>query len=111
MSESSEFRTVTNCTEELEVAFLKCDRNIIHFLYKEGFITQEMHQDILDTKSSKTDSEKSGELIAGIRNRVKLSVQSYHTLLQHLRQKGKYYESIVNILDEEYSRQHRIGRC
>ncbi len=98
-----------SCTKQLETALLRSDRNIVHFLYREGFVTQEVHDEVLNPRLL-NDHQKAGELVTGIRNKVELSAQDYHTLLNHLRQSGKHYGSIVNILDEEYSRQEQIGK-
>ena len=106
-----EYRTVVSCTKELETALLRSDRDIIHFLNQEGFITQEVHDDILNPRSMLTDHQKTGELVTRIRNKVELRAQNYHILVKHLGQRGKYYESIVKILDEEYSRQQQqVGK-
>ncbi len=94
-----------SCANELETALRSIEREIVHFLHREGFITQEVHDDVLNPRSLLTDDQKAGVLVTGIRNRVELSAGSYHTLLNHLRQRGKHYASIVGILDEEYGRQ------
>ncbi len=86
------------------------DRDIVHFLHREGFITQELHDEILNPRSMWTDHQKVGELVTGVRNKVKLSAQDYHTLLDHLRPSGKHYRGIVDILDAEYSRQEQTGK-
>ena len=59
-----------------------------------------------------TEHQKAGALVTGIRNKVQLNPQGYHTLLKYLRarKRKKYYESIVKILDEEYSRQKQEGK-
>ena len=104
-SESVEFKTVVSCAGKLEIALRSTDRDIVHFLHQEGFITQEMQDDILCPRSMLSNHQKAGELVTAIRNEVQLSAQKYHTLVNHLRQNGKQYGSIVNILDEEYRRQ------
>ena len=81
----------------------------MHFLHREGFITNEVHDEVLKARSMWTDHQKAGELVTGIRNKVEVSAQNYHTFLNHLRQSGKQYESVVNILDEEYSRLRLAG--
>ncbi len=109
MSESCEYRTVESCIEQLETALFKSDSDIVHFLRREGFISKVVHGEVLNPRLL-NDHQKAGELVTGIGNEVKLSAQKYHTLLNHLRQSGKYYKSIVNILDKEYSRQQQIGK-
>ena len=100
-----------SCTQPLETALRAFDRDIVHFLHREGFITQEVHDDVLSPRSMLNGHQKAGELVTGIRNRVELSAQHYHTLVDHLRQSGKQYESLVGILDREYSRQQHSGEC
>ena len=103
-----EFRTVVSCTEQLETALRSIDRDIVHVLHREGFITQEVCDDVLNPRSMLNDHQKAGALVTGIRNKVELSAQNYHTLVNHLRQSGKQYGSIVDILDREYGRQEKI---
>ena len=107
MSDSLEYRTVVSCAKPLEIALRSADRDIVHFLHQEGFVTQEVHDEVLNPRSMWTTHQKAGELLTGIRNKVELSAQSYHTLLKHLCQGGKQYEGIVSKLDEEYSWQEQ----
>ncbi len=106
---SFEYRTVVSCTKQLETALLRSDRDIVHFLHQEGFITQEVHDEVLNPRLL-NEHQKAGELVTGIRNKVKLSAQDYHTLLNHLRQSGKHYKGIVSILEREYGRQEQTGK-
>ncbi len=108
--ESREYRTVVSCTKQLETALFRSDRAIVHFLNQEGFISQEVHDEVLNPKSMWTDHQKAGELVTGIRNKVELSAQDYHTLLNHLHQSGKHYKGIVGILEKEYDRQEQTGK-
>ena len=107
MAESPEYRTVVSCIKQLETALFRSDRDVVHFLNQEGFITQEVHDDVLNPRSMLTDHQKAGELVSWIRMKVELSAQNYHALVKHLGQSGKHYESIVDILDNEYSRQRQ----
>ena len=94
--------------EQLETA-LRSDRQIVHFLYREGFIHQNLRDDVMNPRSMLDEHEKAGVLVTRIMDRVKLSAHNYHTLLEHLRQRGKSYESIVKILNREYNRQQQTG--
>ncbi len=107
--ESREYRTVVSCTTQLETALFRSDRAIVHFLHQKGFITQEVHDEVLNPRLL-NEHQKAGELVTGIRNKVKLSAQDYHTLLNHLHQSGKHYEGIVGILEREYDRQKQTGK-
>ena len=107
---SCEYRTVVSCTKPLETALRALDRDMVHFLHQEGFITQEVHDDVMNPRSMLNSHQKAGELVTGIRNKVELSAQNYHTLVHHLRQSGKQCESLVGILDSEYSRQQQAGK-
>ena len=104
---SREYRTIVSCTQLLETAFKPPDRNIVHFLHREGFVTQEVHDDVLNPRSILNDHQKAGELVAGIRSQVKLSAKKYHKLINFLRDTGKQCESIVEILDKEYKQQEQ----
>lgn len=114
MSDPVAYRTVLKCVKSLEVALKYCDRDTVDFLYQEGLITVALHDEVLSPRSPWTALQKAEELVAGIKGNVKLSAQSFQTLLKHLRQSGKHYEEIVKILDDEYSRQQLTGtlcRC
>ena len=103
MSDSEEYRTVVKCTKQLEIA-LQSDRDIAHFLHQEGFVTEEVYDDVLNPRSTLTDHQKAGKLVTAIRNKVELSAQDYHTFVNHLRN-NKINKTIVMILDEEYNKQ------
>ena len=108
MARSLEYRTVLSAISSLEIALSLFSREAVHFLLEEGFITQEVHDDVLDPRSILNCDQKAGKLVTGIRNKVKLYPQSYYTLINHLRQSGRECEGIVNILDSKYA-QHAEG--
>lgn len=110
MSESLEYKTIVSCAKQLEIAFSSLDRNLVHFLNQEGFITQEVCDDILNPRSTLTNREKAGELVTGIRKKVELSAPKYHSFLNYLCQRGKQYEDIVNILAKRLSEEGIIAR-
>lgn len=97
------------CSRPLERA-LQSDRDIVYFLNYEGFITQEVCDDVLNARSLLTSAQKAGQLVTGVRNRVSLSPQGYHILVEHLGQNKRRYGSIVDILEREYARQQGIGK-
>ena len=109
-TECCEYRTVVSCTKQLETALLGLESATVHFLHQKGFITPEVHDEVLDPRSMWTKHQKVGELVTGIRNKVKLSAEGYHTLLRYLGQRGKYYEGIVRILETEYSKQQQPSK-
>ena len=90
-------------TTQLETALL--DRDIIHFLLREGFLTLEVHDSVLDPRSMLSGHQKAGELVGSISNQAELSAKKYHTLMNHLRRNGKQ----LDILDKDYSRQEQAG--
>lgn len=103
MAGSVEYRTVLGTSTSIETALRSVDSNIVHLLLEEGFITEEVHDDVLEPRSMLNGHQKARKLVTGIRNKVELSPQSYHTLISHLSQCGKQYESIVSILESKYS--------
>ena len=107
MAQSREYKTVVSCSKPLETSLRAIDRGIVHFLHQEGFITQEVHDDVLNPRSILTSHQKAGVLVTAIRDKVELSAKSFHAFLDHLRQSGKHYEAIVSILDKEYSMQEQ----
>ena len=98
-----------SCITSMETALRQEDSDIVHFLYQEGFVTQQVHDEVLDPKSMLNRHQKAGILVTAIKNHVELDAEKYHILVNHLRQSGKRHESIVKILDEEYSRQGQAG--
>lgn len=105
---SLEYRTVLSAISSLEIALKSVNRDTVHFLLEEGFITHEVHDDVLDPRSILNNDQKAGKLVTGIRNQVELHPQSYYTLIHHFRQSGRGCEGIVNILDSKYG-QHAEG--
>jgi len=107
MSDSTELRTVSKCTHQLETALKSPSRELIHSLKDNGFISDGQRDEILDTQSSQSEAEKAGELVEWIKNRVALDCGSFHSLLQCLEQHGTPYQSIVDTLKAEHSEQLR----
>ena len=102
MSDSPELEAVRKCTSHLETALKMLDRELVHFLRDEGFVTDNVHDDILTPRSMLTEAERAGELVKWIKNRVKQDPRSFHLLLQYFRQRGALYKPIVNELSAEY---------
>ena len=70
----------------------------MHFLRDEGFVTDNVHDDILTPRSTLTEAERAGELVKWIKNRVKQDPRSFHLLLNYFRQRGALYKPIVSEL-------------
>ena len=102
LTESLEFRTILNCSTSLEYA-LKEDRDVVYFLLKEGFITEELSDEILKPTSMLSAAEKAGKLVTRIRDRVKLSVQEYHNLIDYFSDNKRKYGPIVDKLGLAYA--------
>lgn len=102
MSDSLELKTIKQCTSQLETALIGLDRKLVHFLNQEGFIQDSICERILNSQSSMDDTEKAGQLVKWIKNRVKQDHQSYHTLLNYFKEGGKHYKPIVNTLEGEF---------
>ncbi len=100
----SEFRTIVQCTEELEIA-LQSDKAILNFLDREGFIKPSVYEDVNNPKSLLSASEKAGLLVTGIKNKVKLNPKNYHKLLKYFHKDRRMYGDIADILDNEYRQQ------
>ena len=109
MAESKEFETVLCCSLKLETA-LKDDRDVVYYLNKEGFITSDLCDQILNG-ASWTAAEKAGRLVAKIRDKIKLESQKYHKLMDYFRQNTRQYGSIVDTLNTEYSRLEGTGEA
>ena len=101
MAESREYTTLVKHSEKLEIA-LSSHTDILHFLNKEGFITDNVYYEVCDPKSMISPAEKSCKVVNAIRNKVKLNPQNYHKLLHHFRQDRRSYGDIADILDNEF---------
>ena len=102
---SIEFKTVRKCSPSLETALKGLDRNMVDFLYQNGFITSDVCSTVLDPVTLLTPADKACKLVEGIKDRVDLDKESYKVLFGGLVQGGVLYQPIVNILTEEYQRQ------
>ena len=111
MEDSVEFKTVKKCTVWLETALKGLDRNMVDFLYQNGFITDDVCDQVLNRVTLLSAADKAHELVKGIKNRVKQDKGSYFVLVGGLTQGGVLYQPILNILTEEYQRQQQTGEC
>ena len=100
-----EFKTVKKCTVALETALKGLDRNMVDILYQNGFITDDVYDQVLNPVTVLSAADKANELAKGIKNRVKLDKWSYFVLVSGLTQGGVLYQPIVNTLAKEYWRQ------
>ena len=105
---SLEYRTLVNCTKQLELALYK-DRDIAHFLHKNGLITQETVNN--DPQFNVSSRQKAGLLVTEIKNKVCLNSENYHKFVQHLRENERQYKDILCILIEEYKNieEHKVN--
>ena len=100
------------CSEQLSTALQSLDRELVHFLLEEGFITENLSEKVLNPLTLLSAADKAGLLVPRIRDRVKLSFQDYHKLVEYLRLNKRKHGSIVDILDKEYNRKAGIkGRA
>lgn len=104
-----ELNTLKNCVESLELALSGLERSLVHFLNREEFINDSIHNRVLDPRSSLDENEKAGELVRAIRKRVKQDSTSYYTFLNKLRQYGKRYQPIIDKLEAEYAKLQSAG--
>ena len=104
MSESLELKTVEECTPKLEIALSGIDREFVHFLAQEGFISKQVCSEVLNPQSTLTKEEKAGKLVEGVKRRVSLDPQSFRTLLDRFKEDGALYKPIVRILEGAHSK-------
>ena len=104
LADSVELRTVKMCTPQLETALKGLDRELVHFLNLEGFFDEEVAEKILDPVTLWTETEKAGELVKRIKQRLRLDPPSYRVLLEWLKQRGSRYRPILGILEAEFAK-------
>lgn len=107
MSNSPELETLENCTSQLETALKLLDRTLVHLLREKGFITDEVRDEILDSRSMLTKTEKAGELVKLMKDKVKIDPSLFIILLQCFKQISVVYDCIVKILEDEYNKVSR----
>ena len=100
MSDSVELYTLRQCTPKLEKAGLEGDRDVLHFLNRNGFVNDRKYFDILDPYSKLSESQKSGEIVKWIKQRVEQDPNSYHELVCYLGTREGHYQPILKRLEE-----------
>ena len=103
MALSSEYLTLINCTRVLELA-LKDKRDIVHFLECKNFISREIHDDVLNPRSTLTSVEKVGRLVEKIKDKVQLDSKNYYVFMNELRSNIRIYGEIIEIMDSEFNK-------
>jgi hypothetical protein len=96
-----ELKAVRKCASHLEAALKVTNRELIHFLRDEGFLSDEVHDEVLNPYTMLSDTQKSGELVRWITHRIKMDHTSFHILLHHLKQ-NVLFEPTVSKLKAEY---------
>ena len=99
---SKEYVALSNCAEKLESAIRLDINEIIHYLYREGFISKTVYEEVLELKSPYSDADKATKLVLQIRGSVELDSSKYFKLVNHFRQNSKRFSGIVATLDSEY---------
>lgn len=102
MSQTMESRTIKKCTGQLVTALKQDIKESSHYLFKEGFISEDLYEEVLNPKSMMSDADKATKLMLQIRNCVDLESSKYHKLVNHWRQDKGLHDGIVQILDSEY---------
>ena len=92
-----------NCASQLATA-LHSDKDIPHHLRANGFLTEEIYDDVINPRSMHSASDKADELVSGIRRRVKQSPTNFHKLVDSLRNKEGKYKDILEILEKNILR-------
>jgi hypothetical protein len=104
-----EFKTVKFCTTQLQTAFTHLAGEVVHFLNNENFISDSVHEEVLDPRSVLKEEQKAWELVKGVRQRVKEDPGSYSTLVNELKRYEKRYQPILKQLEAEYAQQKNLA--
>ena len=107
MADSAELNTIVSCTTELESALRGVDSNLVHFLRDEEFISEEVHDHILNPGSILDEGE---DLVTLIRSHVEQDPMCYHSLVQYFAAKGESYQAILRTLGAAYITQRAAVR-
>ncbi len=101
---SPEYTIISNCTSKLEKA-LKDNRDIVHFLERNYFISKDIHDNVLSITCPQTPLEKSGRLVEKIRDKVELNSQNFYVLMKEFKSHKEIHQDIIDILELEMKRQ------
>jgi hypothetical protein len=102
MTNTREYLTVRDCSEMLEIT-VKRNREVCYFLHQEGYITKDQLEEYLDPKTLLTPTDKAGNLVTAIKDRVELDPRYYHKLVDYFKKGNqKVYGSIVRALRKKY---------
>ncbi len=96
---SLEYCTILKCVSQLETA-LRSDRDITHYLVREGFISERVYDDVLDPRSMLSAADKAGLLVTGIRQKVKANSQYYSKLMTYFYGNSDKYVDIIQTLED-----------
>lgn len=96
-----EYTTLARCFGHLEAAIQSDVNGIAGYLYDEAVITRELHEEVLDPKSTCPDAAKAAKIVLQVMEKVKMETRNFYKLVNHLRQDKKYGD-VVCILDAEY---------
>ena len=96
---SAEFMTLEHCTVPLETALSDLERDLVHFLCLNGFISDDVRDKVLTPVSVLSEGEKAGEVVRWIKKKVMQDPGSYHVLMRKLQQGGRRYQPIINKLE------------
>lgn len=99
---SLEHTTLGKCVSKLQLALQSDINGIVSYLFSEGFLTDDLFEEILNPRSFLTDANKATKLVTVVMRRVKLEPSNYYNFVNYLRQDKRKYKDIVNILDAEY---------
>ncbi len=102
---SPEYTVIKNCTSILENA-LKENRDIVHFLERKNFITEDTHDYVLGATCPLTPLQKSWVLVKKIRDKVKINTQNFYILLEEFKCCKDYYLELIAKLELEMENQN-----
>ena len=95
---SLEYTTLGKCVTQLESALRSDYDEFARYFFGEGFIAEELYEEVLDPKSPFSNAEKTTKLVLQLMRKVKLDPKSYYKFINHLRQDERRYRDIVDIL-------------
>ena len=96
----AEFMTLEHCTVPLETALSDLERELVHFLCLNDFISDNVRDKVLNPVSVLSEKEKAGEVVRWIKKKVVQDPGSYYVLMRKLQQgAGRRYQPIINKLE------------
>ena len=103
-ADSVEFRTILNCTRQLEQYLRRHRREIALFFLQNDFILQDTYDEVMSPISWLSEEDKAYKLMRGLSDEIQLDSKQYNKFVDHLSKDPMRHEVILNTLSAELAK-------